>query len=170
MRALVVGRFQPLHKGHVALVTRALEDSADVVVAIGSSTAKPSLRNPFSADERRQMLTAAFQSDVQAGRLRIVEVPDLHNPPRWVDHVLSITGRVDRVYGNDDDTMDLFERAGVPVVQSGLVDRERYQASAIRAQLAEDDAGWRKAVPAAVAPLLESWQAGKRLRAMEAFA
>ena len=170
MRALVVGRFQPLHKGHVALITRALEDCQLVVVGIGSASARPSLRNPFTADERRQMLGACFPIEVAAGRLRIVEIPDINNPPKWVAHVLSITGPVDRVFGNDDDTLSLFELANLAVVRPGLVDREKHEASHIRMLLAEDDPAWRKLVPAPVVPLLEQWGAGKRLRGLEAYA
>lgn len=170
VRALVVGRFQPLHKGHVALVTRALEDCQSVVVGIGSATAKTSLKNPFNAAERRQMLGACFPNEVAAGHLRIVDVPDINNPPRWVAHVLSITGPVDRVFGNDDDTLGLFELANLPCVRPGLLDREKFEASHIRMLLAEDDPAWRKLVPAPVVPLLEQWGAGKRLRALEAYA
>lgn len=170
MRALVVGRFQPVHRGHVALIQRALEDCQEVVVGIGSAAAKTSLRNPFSAAERRHMLGACFPNEVAAARLRIVDVPDINNPPRWVEHVLAITGPVDRVFGNDDDTLALFEMANLPVARPGLVDRERLQANHIRVQLAEDDPAWRKAVPAPVVALLEQWGAGKRLRALEAYA
>lgn len=170
MRALVIGRFQPLHKGHVALITRALEDCQSVVVGIGSAAAKSSLRNPFTAAERRQMIGACFPNEVAAGRLAIVDVPDIHNPPKWAAHVLSITGPVDRVFGNDDETLSLFEMAGLPVASPGLVERERYEARTIRVQMAEDDPAWRKAVPAPLVPLLEQWAAGKRLRALEAYA
>ena len=170
MRALVVGRFQPLHKGHVALLQSALEDCQSVVAGIGSATARTSLRNPFTADERRQMIAACFPADVASGRLAILDVPDIHNPPKWVAHVLSITGPVDRVFGNDDGTLQLFEMANLPVASPGLVERERYEANTIRMQLAEDDPAWRKAVPAAIVPLLERWAAGKRLRALEAYA
>lgn len=170
MRALVVGRFQPLHKGHVALVQRALEDCQEVVVGIGSAAAKTSLRNPFSAAERRQMIAATFPQEVAAGRLAILDVPDIHNPPKWVAHVLSITGPVDRVFGNDDDTLALFEMANLPVARPGLVERERCEGNRIRIQLAEDDAAWRKCVPAPVAALLEQWGAGRRLRGLEALA
>ncbi len=170
MRGLVVGRFQPFHKGHQALVQKALEDCPDLVVGIGSATAKTSLRNPFTAAERRRMVEACFPADVAAGRLRIVDIPDINNPPAWAAHVLAITGQVDRVYGNDDATLALFERQGLPTVSPGLVERDRYEARAIRVQLAEDDPSWRKAVPTPVAPLLLAWDAGRRLRSMEAMA
>lgn len=169
-RALVIGRFQPFHNGHKALVQAALGRGHEVVVALGSSTAKPGLRNPFTAAERRQMVEAAFPNEVRAGTLRIVEVPDLHDPPRYVAHVLSIAGPVGVVYGNDDETLGLFELANLPVERPGLVDRPRYEARAIRAQIAADDLAWRKAMPPAVAELLLRFDAARRLRGMEAYA
>lgn len=153
----MVGRFQPLHKGHVALVKAAQERCGEVAIALGSTQAKPSLRNPFTAPERRQMLAAVFPG------VPVFDVPDIHDPSRWVGHCLALTGPVDRVFGNDDQTLDLFEQAHVPVERPGLVERGQYQASAIRALLAEDDPAWRKAVPPAVADLLQEWDAPRRL-------
>lgn len=165
-----MGRFQPLHKGHVALIQRALEDCPELLVGVGSSTARPSLRNPFTAAERRAMLTACFPQDVASGRLRVIEIPDIHDPPRWVAHVLGITGPLDRVYGNDEDTLGLFETANLRVIRPGLLDRDKYEAKLIRAQLAEDDLAWRKSVPAPIVALLQQWDAGRRLRSLEALA
>jgi nicotinamide-nucleotide adenylyltransferase len=153
----VVGRFQPLHKGHVALIKAAQERCGSVVVAIGSTQAKPSLRNPFTAAERRQMLAAVFPT------LPVVEVPDLHDAARWAAHCLAITGKVDRVFGNDDATLDLFEMEGLAVERPGLVERGQYEASAIRVLLAEGDRAWLKAVPPPVADLLLKWDAPKRM-------
>jgi nicotinamide-nucleotide adenylyltransferase len=153
----VVGRFQPLHKGHAALIKAAQERCGEVVVAIGSTQAKPSLRNPFTAAERRQMLAAVFPG------VPVFDVPDLHDPARWAAHALAITGKVDRVFGNDDATLDLFEMDGVPVERPGLVEREEFEASAIRALIAEGDRGWMKAVPPQVADLLVKWDAPKRM-------
>ena len=170
VRALVLGRFQPFHMGHKALVKEALGRGATVVVAIGSSTAKSGLRNPFTAAERRQMVEAVFPNEVRSGAVVVAEVPDLHDPLRYVAHALAITGPVDVVYGNDDETGDLFERAGLRVETPGLVERARFEAKTIRAQIAADDLTWRKAVPPAVADLLLKMDAAKRLRSLEAYA
>lgn len=170
MRGLVLGRFQPFHNGHRALVQHALERCGSVVVAIGSATEAPSLRQPFTAKERRQMVEVAFQREVAVGLVTFVDVPDLHDPPRYARHALALTGPVDAVFGNDDATLDLFEAEGVRVERPGLVDRTRFEAKAIRALLAADDAQWRKLVPPAVAMLLMRWDAGKRLRGLEAYA
>lgn len=161
----MVGRFQPFHNGHKALIRKAIEDCVDVTVGIGSSTARQSLRNPFTFDERRQMVEAVFGTQV-----RVVSLPDINDPPRWASHVMRITGPVDRVYGNDGENTGLFEAAGLPVVSPGLVDRDRFEARLIRAQMAEGDPTWRKAVPPEVARLLDAWDAPRRILTMERMA
>lgn len=169
MRGLVVGRFQPLHKGHEALIRRAMEDCVHVVVAIGSSNAKQDTRNPFTKEERRQMIAAVFHEEA-GDDLQVMDLPDIHDPPNWVPHVLERTGAVDKVFGNDDRTLDLFDAAGITVVRTGHVDRDRYRATTIRMQMAEGDGAWTKAVPGPVAALLQEWDAEHRLRRLEAYA
>lgn len=163
MHGLVLGRFQPLHKGHEALIRQAMEDCVEVTVAIGSATAKQSAKDPFTLEERMEMVRAVF-----GDRLRVIAVPDIHDPPRYADHVAEITGRFERVFGNDDRTVDLFEDAGYQVRRPGLVEREKYEGAIVRLQIAEGDGGWRKAVSPPVAALLEQWDAGVRLRRLEA--
>ncbi len=91
-------------------------------------------------------------------------MPDLHDADRWAAHCLRIVGPVDVAYGNDDDTLLLFERERTKVVRPGLWDRAQLEASAIRLLLAEDDPSWRKAVPKEVAALLQQWKATERLQ------
>ncbi len=160
MRGLVVGRFQPLHGGHVQLIRKALDECASVVVAVGSSTEPASARNPFTFVERRAMLDAAFP------KLRVVGVPDLHDEVRWAKHCLALTGPVERAYGNDERALRLLEAAGVQAVRPGLVRREDWEGTHIRKLMLEGDPAWMRRVPPAVALLLESWDAPNRLRSL----
>lgn len=163
MRGLVIGRFQPLHKGHEALVRAAIEDCVHVTIGIGSSKAKQSVKNPFSYEEREAMVRAAFGDQVD-----VMAIPDIHDPPNYADHVMAITGPLDRVFGNDEETISLFEDAGVRVKRPGLQDRERLTGSTIRLQMAEGDGSWRKAVSPAVAKVIEDLGGSRRIRALEA--
>lgn len=156
-----MGRFQPFHNGHRELVRAAIEDCVNVVVGVGSANARPTLRNPFTFDERRGMVHAVFPD------LQVVSLPDIHDPMRWVDHVVALTGPVDKVFGNDENNVGLFEDAGYPVVRTGLVDRKHLEAATIRMQMAEDDPVWRKSVPPQVAEILVRLDAPKRLRTLE---
>jgi nicotinamide-nucleotide adenylyltransferase len=162
VRGLVIGRFQPLHKGHQSLIQAAIEDCVNVVVGVGSANAKQDHRNPFTFEERKQMILSAFPG------VEVVPLPDIHDPTRWADHVLSLTGAVNKVYGNKDRDLDLFVDGGVATKSPGLLEREKYEGTRIRALLAEDDPEWRKLVPPPVVKILDSLQAASRIRLLEA--
>ena len=58
-RFIVLGRFQPFHKGHEYLVKTAysmMSDEDELVVAIGSQQAGWEPNNPWTADERQAMI------------------------------------------------------------------------------------------------------------------
>ncbi|MEK7358233.1 MAG: adenylyltransferase/cytidyltransferase family protein, partial [Bdellovibrionota bacterium] len=54
--AVVIGRFQPFHAGHQELIESALTLAEKVVIVVGSAGAARNLRNPFTADERIEMM------------------------------------------------------------------------------------------------------------------
>ena len=57
-----IGRFQPLHMGHQAVIERALSLSKQVLVLVGSSNSARSTRNPFTYDERTEMIHNLYPS------------------------------------------------------------------------------------------------------------
>lgn len=59
-----IGRFQPFHLGHKAVIERALAMSKDVLVLIGGEGKARSPRNPFTYNQRFQMITDTFSSDI----------------------------------------------------------------------------------------------------------
>lgn len=84
--AVLIGRFQPLHNGHMALLRAALERAGQVVVVLGSAWQAPNPKNPFSWQERAQMLREALPP-ADAARLHCVPVRDYYNEPLWVQAV-----------------------------------------------------------------------------------
>ena len=54
--AVFIGRFQPFHKGHLHNITQALEVSNRLLINIGSSFNAPNIKNPFSFEQRKQMI------------------------------------------------------------------------------------------------------------------
>ncbi|CAM4043757.1 bifunctional nicotinamide-nucleotide adenylyltransferase/Nudix hydroxylase [Comamonas aquatilis] len=89
--AVLIGRFQPLHNGHMALLHAALERARQVVVVLGSAWQAPSPKNPFSWQERAQMLRASLSKE-QADRVHCVPVRDYYNEPLWVHAVRDAVG------------------------------------------------------------------------------
>ena len=93
--AIVIGRFQPFHLGHKAMVEKALEVASNVIVVIGSTGCWPDLKNPFSVDERTNMIRAVFPG---LTNLSIVSVEDHpYDDERWAQDLRDVVGtqRVD---------------------------------------------------------------------------
>lgn len=64
--AILIGRFQPLHLGHVANIKASFQTVAEKVqVLVGSSFQPRTPKNPFTFDERKEMITTAIESDIR---------------------------------------------------------------------------------------------------------
>ena len=84
--AVLVGRFQPFHRAHLALLTRALALAPRVVVVIGSAFQARTPRNPFTWTERAEMIRHALP-EADRARLSVVPMRDYYDAPRWVASV-----------------------------------------------------------------------------------
>lgn len=79
-----VGRMQPFHNGHKAVIDRALELAHEVVVVVGSSFTARSLRNPFTFAERKAMIDSIYKDVkrvINAGKINETRVPRVHIVP-----------------------------------------------------------------------------------------
>lgn len=81
--AVYIGRFQPFHNGHLALLQRALGLGERVVVVLGSSFQARSPKNPFNWEERAAMIRLALPAEVR-DRLHFVPVRDYYSDEDWV--------------------------------------------------------------------------------------
>ena len=81
--AVLVGRFQPFHDAHLALLTRALAIAPRCVVVVGSAFQARTPKNPFTWTERAEMIRHALpESDRE--RVTIVPMRDYYDETRWV--------------------------------------------------------------------------------------
>jgi len=83
---VLIGRFQPFHNGHQAALTHALRLADRLIVLIGGAGQARTVRSPWTAVERADMIRAAAGED--AGRLTILPLRDhLYNETLWVAEV-----------------------------------------------------------------------------------
>ena len=84
--AVLVGRFQPFHAAHLALLVRALAIAPRCVVVVGSAFQARTPKNPFTWKERAEMIRHALPA---ADRERVTVVPmrDYYDEARWVASV-----------------------------------------------------------------------------------
>ncbi len=96
--AVVIGRFQPVHNGHVAMLQTALETAAQVIVLVGSVYLPRTLKNPFSFEERQQLLLQALPKGAHK-RVHIVPVEDYNDDKTWVAAVQQAAQETMRLSG-----------------------------------------------------------------------
>jgi nicotinamide-nucleotide adenylyltransferase len=63
LKALLIGRFQPFHKGHLQVIKKILGEVDSLIIVIGSSQHKNNLENPLSADEREEMIKRVLEQE-----------------------------------------------------------------------------------------------------------
>ncbi|POR46454.1 bifunctional NMN adenylyltransferase/nudix hydrolase [Paraburkholderia eburnea] len=81
---IFIGRFQPPHRGHLDVLRRALSQATRVCILIGSTDRPRTIKDPFSYDERRQMILALFDED-ERERVVIAPVQDsMYNDGDWL--------------------------------------------------------------------------------------
>jgi bifunctional NMN adenylyltransferase/nudix hydrolase len=99
---VLIGRFEPFHNGHLSLVQYALSHVEELVIVLGSCNVARSIKNPWSAAERREMILSCL-SPSDADRVTFIEASDyLYNDNRWIT---TIQQRVDEVTDGSDDVV-----------------------------------------------------------------
>lgn len=86
--AVFIGRFQPVHDGHVAVLRQAAEIADTIVMLVGGAYRPRSGKNPFTYDERRAFIEAAARDAGLDARLVILPLVDtLYNDRAWCANV-----------------------------------------------------------------------------------
>jgi nicotinamide-nucleotide adenylyltransferase len=151
--ALFVGRFQPFHNGHMETVRRILDETAHVIIGIGSSQYGFKARNPFTYDERCSMINDSLirLEGCTDRRWSMVPVPDIHCLPLWVRHVKRCVPDFDVVYSGNENTIKLFGKAGYEVIAI-VRDEPGISGSLVRTMMSKSFEGgddrWCSMVPA----------------------
>jgi nicotinamide-nucleotide adenylyltransferase len=162
MKALLLGRFQPFHKGHMKVVTDIVKDAEYLVIAVGSAQYSHSLENPFTSGERYTMITRTLKSE-GIENYHIVTVEDLHRYAVWVSHVVAHAPKFDVVYAHNPLSIRLFKEAGFKVVELELFEPEKYSGTEIRRRMMEGEE-WKSLVPQEVSEVIEEIHGVERLK------
>jgi nicotinamide-nucleotide adenylyltransferase len=154
VRGLLVGRFQPFHRGHLAAIRtiRAASPREALLLGVGSAQISYTPENPFTAGERLEMILRAL-AEAEIEEVLPVPLPDIDRHAMWVSYLRSQLPPFGRVYTNNPLTRVLFEAERFEVVPVALERRAEYEGRAIREAMRRGS-GWTEAVPPAVAAYL----------------
>lgn len=160
--SLIIGRFQPLHKGHMEVVKKVARESERVTIGIGSAQYSHTKENPFTAGERYSMIAEALKEE-GISNCYIVPVEDLNRYSVWVSQVVSMCPKFSRVYTNNPYTRRLFSEAGFEVRDSPLYNRSEFSGTEVRRRIISGE-NWRVLVPDAVAEIIDEIDGAERVK------
>jgi nicotinamide-nucleotide adenylyltransferase len=152
--ALFIGRFQPMHKGHLAALRYIAARAGKMLVVIGSAQERGTAKNPFSAQERKGMLRAVLVKEKLARKCRVYLLQDIPNDHEWASYLDSHVPRYDICFSNNALVLKLMRAAGKKVARVPMLARRKYNATAIRERMRAKKE-WENRVPE---------QARKRIR------
>ena len=163
-RGLFIGRFQPPHLGHIYAIKSALSECDELVIVVGSAQYSYTLKNPFTAGERIEMLRLALiEEGIDLSKIFIVPVPDVGEHVVWISKVKTFCPRFDVVYTNNPLVRRLFLDAGYPVKSLKPYRRDFEMGTKIRELMLKGEP-WKDLVPRSVAEFIEKIGGVERLK------
>lgn len=132
---IIVGRFQPVHKGHISLITKAASMCEKLVIVIGSENSKFTIHNPWTVDERIAMISAAIPEDVLK-KVTFNSIKDyIYDDDLWYSEFLKIVSLYEKpvLFGNNKDhSTSYLERLSYHIDFEHIDSSNRLTATQIR--------------------------------------
>ncbi|WOL25286.1 cytidyltransferase [Klebsiella phage iPHaGe-KPN-12i] len=171
-KAVVIGRFQPFHNGHAAMVRKALGEAKIVYILLGSAYAYPNVLNPLTARERQTMIFSWLNANFpieDVVRVQFENIPDyLYNEEKWKTSVRTAIretkGDKIAIYGYEKDAGSYWLKAfgwthvPVPPVQ---INGKDLSATDLRPIIFNHKNGWDKQllrfVPQTTVNYIDKW-------------
>lgn len=128
-------RAQPFHNEHKRIIEVALEKSKHVLVLVGSSGSPRTIRNPFTYQERRDMIQKNFPHPRIGVGSEAYALPKYHTPhlvikplfdktyndSAWIKQVQTLVNAVAMDIANPGMAQQVFKPNGIKDVKIGLI-------------------------------------------------
>lgn len=164
MNGFLIGRFQPFHLGHLEALRYALSKVERLFVGIGSSNKPIQKKNPFTAEERKEMILSSITESISK-RIQIFYIPDFDDHEKWIKNIEASLPKFDIVFSNDEFTKLIFSKHGKPVNAVPFEQRDILSGTNIR-KLIISGQNWQDLVPRGTQKVLEKIHAKDRLSSL----
>ena len=148
----MIGRFQPFHLGHLHAVKYVLGRTDRLLIGLGSSNIPPSFDNPFSADERREMIRSSLTKEKE--RIEIYGIADHASDEKWVSGLLKTLPPFEMTYTNNSHIQYLFRERSMDISGIPFFDRSKLSGTGVRENI-RNGLEWRHMVPAGTVNVVE---------------
>jgi nicotinamide-nucleotide adenylyltransferase len=166
-RALLFGRFQPFHKGHLGVVKWTLQRYDEIVIMVGMASESHTFRNPFTAGERIWMIREALREEgIPLDRVITSCLPTMEVHVGCAIYVVKMVPPVQAIVTRNPVLAQVFKDAGLVVEEPPSYNREKYRGEYIRTLISRSDPKWMELVPPAVARIIMGIGGDKRIQAI----
>ncbi|WP_048165986.1 nicotinamide-nucleotide adenylyltransferase [Palaeococcus pacificus] len=164
MRGLFIGRFQPVHNGHLKALEFIFKEVDELIIGIGSAQVSHTLKNPFTTSERMEMLLRALdEAGFDRGRYFLIPLPDINFNSIWAPYVESIVPKFDVVFTGNSLVAQLFRERGYKVFVQPMFRKDILSATEIRRRMLEDES-WENLVPKSVVEYIKEIKGVERIK------
>ena len=159
---LFPGRFQPFHNGHLLVVEGMTKVCGKIIIGIGGHGKEGPEENPFTYQERVEMIQRSLQGKniIPIFDIVFLELEDMDGDEAWADAALEKTGKIDKVWTGNEWTKSCFEgKVDIPNISevAGISSTE------IREQM-RTGGEWKDKLPKEVSFYLSEIEAPARLK------
>jgi len=168
MRAGLIGRFKPVHKGAAAMLELLCDETDHLVIGIGSSN-KYDARNPFTADEVEGMIDSLLEGRDNYSVVRVPDfghVPEYSDGQRWRQEVLQEFGSLDLFVTGNKYVQELLKEDYVIEEPLHILPEEKQlpiSATLVRCEMVEEG-NWEDYVPQPVVAYLKRFNLVDRFK------
>ena len=159
-RALFIGRFQPFHNGHLAVVNDILKNFDEVIIGIGSSQEKNTFENPFSYNERKKMISNTLKN-FKIKNFKIFPIPDLYDDVKWISYILKNLPKFEMAYSGNEWTIRCFKKHKIKSKKIKLL--KGINSTKIRKLMAQNK-NWENLVPKEISGYINKIKGMGRIR------
>jgi len=165
-RALIFGRFQPFHLGHLSIVKWAFSRGyEEIVFLVGMASENYTPRNPFTAGERIEMIRLSFRDEgLPLEKAVTATIRTLETSIGSVYYVLSYVPKVDAILTRNPVIGKIFQDAGIKVETPPLFNRDKWRGERIRKLIARGSSEWKENVTPSTAEFIEDIGGVERLQ------
>ncbi|MEM2726985.1 MAG: nicotinamide-nucleotide adenylyltransferase [Archaeoglobaceae archaeon] len=163
-RALIFGRFQPFHLGHLNVIKWALERFDELVLLVGMADESHTLRNPFTAGERITMIRESLkEAGISLDRIITATVPTMSVYVGNAIYIQHLVPKIQAIITRNPVIAQVFKDAGLEVVLPPNFNREKLRGTTIRKMIL-NGGSWEECVPQAVVRIIKELNGVERLK------
>lgn len=173
--ALLIGRFQPFHNGHLDAVKKILKENDRVIIVIGSAEKNFLRTDPLTAGERFQIIEESLkEAKIKPEKFCIIPVRNVNNYALWVNHINIHVPPYTKIYTGSELVKACYlgkyykkhEKNKVGPKIHDLVREIPISASEVREAILKNE-NWEDFIPPAASKLLKKWGIKDRLNIIQ---